>query len=1247
VPPQLIETWISIRGGGKWERRKAIVDGGSQVNLLPRSLLSTGEVIEGKPLRMEGVFGTMVQSLGQKESLIEVEDDWKIKKRQVVSWEVVAEGDTMILGLPWLEKTNPHIDWARKTWNLPLDRSRIALVSSRKELRRATQESNQVMVLMLKQVGPSEVAATHHPPEALPPPVTQVPSEYADFADLFDPEAAGELPAHHRLEHRIELEEGKLPPYIPIYSLADAEQKELRKYLEEALRRGWIRSSRSSAGAPILFVPKKGGKLRLCVDYRGLNKITKKDRTPLPLINEILDRLSSAENYTKLDLKDAYRRLRIREGDEWKTAFRTKYGHFEYLVMPFGLANAPATFQTYINHALVGLVDTICVVYLDDILIYSRKGEDHPQLVRRVLERLREWGLYVNLSKCDFGINTVSFLGFIIGPKGVQMDREKTDTITSWPEPSSVHDIMVFLGFAGFYRRFVRKYSHVVAPLTDRQRGQQPARFKLTPVERAAFCKLRILFTRAPILRHYDPTLPIRVETDASNFAIGAVLSQQYEGRWHPVAFLSRKLVKAELRYTTPDAELLAIVYAFDKWRHYLAYSQHPIHVLTDHLNHRYLATKPQLSTGQASWMQRLSPYDFHIEFRPGSSNPADGISRRPDYYHPTEKQEARDQLLPSFLQRFTNEQDDYPPSIELASSPEGIVGGLPNRSAPLVDELISSEAAAITLGRQGIRSAGALIAAVHVSPRRRKRTPEVGTSGPASAEAAGHEPLPRRPEGVVTALEELDEPLLTAIRKAQQGDAFVQNGEWQQRRSRYHKAGPVWAKGDDEILRYRGRVYIPDFHPLEMELLRSCHDDPTAGHMGISKTIKRLSQSYYWNRMTKDVTKHVLSCSICQRTKARHHLPYGKLASLPVPTEAWAEISFDFITGLPESRTWGGRRCNSVLVIVDRLTKYALYIPTRNDLTATGLADILYARVFMRFGVPEGIVSDRGSLFTSKFWATLCHHLAIKRRLSTAYHPQTDGQTERVNQSLEHYLRTYCCYEQNDWVEKLPMAEWVYNTSIHSAHGQTPAMTLRGYQPRGPSDPPSSKPPARAKKAEERAEQIRRSREHTQTLLKASNEAYAKWYNRKKTDMTFSVGQQVLVNSKHINQRRPHRKLADKYLGPFPIIDIIGGRHMAYKVNLPERFRIHPTFPVSFLEPWVGRDGEVPVEQNVAPTEGVFYDLEEILGHRGYGKKREYLIRWKNCSIEDDSWEPRSYLAKGLAKEYEDTLKRDKEVMR
>lgn len=299
----------------------------------------------------------------------------------------------------------------------------------------------------------------------------ELPREIQDFDDVIIAGNVAGRPLPEGVEHAIDLEPGERPPFRPLYNLSVKELAALREYLEQALKNGWIKRSVSEAGAPILFVPKKDSSLRLCVDYRGLNAITKKNRHPLPLISETLDRLGRATVFSALDLKDAYHRIPIKRGDEWKTAFRTRYGHFEYNVMPFGLTNAPATFQAYINRAMVGLVDVCCVVYLDDILVYSDTREQHVRDLRAVLERLRRFALYASWKKCKFFTDEVAFLGYTVSTAGVSMDRSRVATVEDWPTPTTFREVQIFLGFANFYRRFIKQYAKIVGPLTALSKG--------------------------------------------------------------------------------------------------------------------------------------------------------------------------------------------------------------------------------------------------------------------------------------------------------------------------------------------------------------------------------------------------------------------------------------------------------------------------------------------------------------------------------------------------------------------------------------------------------------------------------------------------------------------------------------------------------------------------------------------------------------------------------------------------------
>ncbi|KAI4874604.1 hypothetical protein NFI96_006457, partial [Prochilodus magdalenae] len=384
----------------------------------------------------------------------------------------------------------------------------------------------------------------------------------------------------------------QIPPKSRVYPLTQAEDKALEEYIREALAQGYIRPSTSPAAAGFFFVKKKDGGLRPCIDYRGLNSITKPFAYPLPLIPFALEQLRGATVFTKLDLRSAYNLIRVRKGDEWKTAFLTTRGHYEYQVMSFGLRNAPSVFQAFINDVLRDMLGHFVIAYIDDILIYSPDLPTHVRHVRRVLSRLLENHLYVKGKKCEFHLGSVSFLGYVISPEGVVMDDRIVDAVANWPAPRSIRELQHFLGFANFYRRFIRNFSSVAAPLTALLKGGAK-RLVWNPLAENAFNELKIRFTTAPLLTHPDPSRPFVVEKE-----IG-------------------------------DKELLAIKLTFEEWRHWLEGARHPFMVLTDHKNLEYLRNAKRLNSRQARWSLFFSRFDFRITYRPGTRNAkADALSR-------------------------------------------------------------------------------------------------------------------------------------------------------------------------------------------------------------------------------------------------------------------------------------------------------------------------------------------------------------------------------------------------------------------------------------------------------------------------------------------------------------------------------------------------------------------------------------------------------------------------------------------
>ena len=460
-------------------------------------------------------------------------------------------------------------------------------------------------------------------------PAPIVPKEFHDLRDVFSKTEADKLPPHRPYDQKIVLTEGAVPPSGPLYKMSAPELLVLQKYLKENLAKGFIRASSSPASSPVLFARKPSGGLRLCVDYRALNAIIVKNRYPLPLIQETLDRLAKAVIFSKFDIVAAFNKLRMQKGQEWMTAFKTRYGLYEYEVMPFGLCGGPGSFQHYINDILREFLDVFCTAYIDDILIYSRSVKEHKVHVRKVLEALRAAGLQLDIEKCEFFVTETTYLGLIISDKGIQMDPQKVAAIKEWLSPKNVRDIQAFVGFANFYRRFVRGFSEIASPLIKLTKKNKV--FAWDEKCEKAFQALKDAFLSDTVLMNFDPEKKIVVEVDASDWVVGGVLSQyDDEGTLRPVAFFSKKHSPAEINYETYDKELMAIVRAFEEWRAELEGAAFPIQVISDHKNLEYFMTTKQLSRRQARWSEYLSRFDFKIVYRPGKSGgKPDALTRR------------------------------------------------------------------------------------------------------------------------------------------------------------------------------------------------------------------------------------------------------------------------------------------------------------------------------------------------------------------------------------------------------------------------------------------------------------------------------------------------------------------------------------------------------------------------------------------------------------------------------------------
>ncbi|CCE34914.1 uncharacterized protein CPUR_08853 [Claviceps purpurea 20.1] len=973
-----------------------------------------------------------------------------------------------------------------------------------------------------------------------------VPEDFRHYIPIMTEEAALRLPDHQPWDHKIELIDGKQPPWGPLYAMSARELATLKPWLEKMLKTGRIRRSTAPCGAPLMFADKKdpNDPLRPVVDYRGLNKITVPVRYPIPLIQELQDHLQGALYFTKIDLKTGFNLIRMAEGHEWKTAFRCRYGLYEFLVMPFGLMNAPATFQALMNYIFRDLLDAGLLVYMDDLLIYAKTVEEHDALVKEVLSRLSQYNLAVAAHKCHWRVTKVEFLGYDISTTGISMTSDKTRCIQNWQAPTSLKGVQKFLGFSNFYRRFIRDFSKIARPLTDSVKLDRKA-WQWTQDMQTAFQSLKDCFSTAPILIHFNPSVPVVVEADASDFALGGVLSQQSsDQKLHPVAFHSRKLTPAEINYEIHDKELLAIVDCFKRWRPCLEGAQHRIEVFSDHHNLEYFTRVKVLNRRQARWAQELSSYNFIIIYRPAKKNEkADILSRLPQ--HKPDKLDDQDQPVATVLK--------------------------PTHFAPSV--LISS--------------------ARLCSLSTRRWNPAFITK----VKTAGA----------------LDEAYKSELDKEHQEKHFTI---------------------EEGLLYWKNRLWVPT--SLQAEVLASEHDTRVAGHMGIDKTTELISRNFWWPDLQNSVRRYVSTCLECQRNKTPKHLLHGLLQPMELHYKPWQSVAMDFITDLPLSNG-----CDSIWVMVDPFTKMAHFIPLKvNGKRTEDLIHIFARHYWKHHGIPLDIISDRDSRFTSHLWKDFLKLLGIKSRMSTAFHPQTDGQTERTNQTLEIYLRAFVNYEMSNWEDLLPTAEFAYNNTTSASSGLTPFYANYGYHPAA-HNPPSETPLNPGSRLY--AHWMTQVHEHAKKHLERSQKQMKHWADKRRSEAPiYKDDQLVMLNAKNIRTKRPAQKLDKKMLGPFKILKVISPT--AVQLSLPKKWRIHNTFHVSLIEPFRS-DEQQHIDPNrvlreAVPIEPENYEVRDIRDSQTLGTNVKYLVRWAGWPAKKDwTWEPYEHFmgdgAKALLKQY------------
>lgn len=946
-----------------------------------------------------------------------------------------------------------------------------------------------------------------------------------EYDDIFS-RGSGDLGRTNLVEHKIDT--GDSPPIrqrprrVPV-SLR--EQVETQK--EKMLQDGVIEESDSPWCSPVVLARKKDGSFRFCVDLRAVNAVTRPFAHPLPRVDTALDSLAGAIWYTTLDMASGYWQVGLSADDRQKTAFSTGKGLHQFKVMAMGLRNASGTFQRLMELVLSGLDSRSCLVYLDDIILFSRTETEHLDTLREVFARVRQANLKLKPEKCFIARHEVTFLGHQVSAAGVSPDPRNIEKVLNWPPPATDQEMHSFLGLCGYYARFVPGYAELTKPL--RFAAMNKGALHWTDGMRESFQKLRTAMTSPPVLALPSFRGTFVLYTDACNSSVGSVLTERVKDTERVIAYDSKTLTKQEAKWSTYDKELWAVVHAIRRFRQYTVGSQ--FEVVTDHKPLQNIPASIAVErdgTGRRGrWAVELSSYDFKVIVKPGAShNNADALSRRPQA--PAEKEEM--ELISSDP---TAEEGSANAVVRVTQGGEAL-GGLPTQGVP--DGSLPMDTADESL--MNVNVVGADAAPPTCEGRRASQAPERGDSC-----SIGGSPTREQPCKTGLSEAQQQDPGLKHLRQVCEsgGKAPLKVlGAWGKFvKGRLNQVRTM--NGVIGLKTGRGfRAFVPEC--MRSEILSMGHEHPSCGHMGQKRTTLRLRQRFTWPGMRRDVQRFCENCVVCQRRHRPSPAPCAPMVT-EIPSRPFERIAVD-ITEMPLSSK-GNRYA---LVIMDYFSKFVRIYPMTDqkvESVVEGLLDWVYD-----LGVPERIHSDRGGQFESHVFQAMCKELGINKTRTTPYRPQSDGMVERFNRTLKDMVAKYVDGEGLNWDRNVKAYSMAFNSSVHSVTGYSPFFLVHGFEPCLPLDVAYGPVPEVVPIQSYLADRLRATRDAFQRVRKATARAAVRAGGKQDIrpfDGEYKVGDKVWVRDfRIVVGGKP--KLGLPYKGPNTVVGKVG--QVVYKVQ-------------------------------------------------------------------------------------------------
>jgi hypothetical protein len=941
----------------------------------------------------------------------------------------------------------------------------------------------------------------------------------------------------------------------------------LKKELDEMLKHNIIEPSTSPWAAPVLMVKKKNGEWRPCVDFRKLNQVAKTSAYPLPKIQDIFTHLHRKRYFTALDMVKGFWQIPLDDASRDKTGFTTHFGQYRFNRLPFGLATSPSAFQHIMQLVLGDLNWAQCMVYVDDILIFSETFEEHLAAIQLTLERLHGANLKVNLKKSDFARSELLYLGHTVNAQGISVDPEKVKAVDSMREPESVLEVESALGKFNYYGRYIDNFAEIARPLFNLKKKNVP--WKFGPDERNAFIQLKKALTSAPLLIHADISLPYMLSTDASGYALGAVLSQDQGRGEQPIGYASRTLKDAECRYSGIEREALGIYWAVVYFADYLYGSEFTIY--TDHKPLTYLKEKPIKNPRIERWMSQLRDFNFTLEYRKGKDNQnADTLSRYPII--PCKSKVSR---IVQTDESIVNDYDSTRASeIPKSTVAREKIGPATRKSRKTYDTMDTGTATKLDSSQLTCGYEGEIV----IHPDYQDKEPPTVDSDTATAEEQPTDtvdPPVNEPPSINNiqlissqdAMPNEDETreLLDNMARTQENDPVLsQVREYVNSRG---QCTPKLKIARDIVLQQKTKLFIDDNAVLRIKTSKgypTCiptalydyvfyqsHQSLGAGHVGTTKTLKRAEDRFWFPGMISYLADRVRSCSYCLAHKDPPKRTKQLLGEVTPARSTWERVHMDVWTLQGTGKTprpGSTTRHTCVIAFVDAFSKYLVAVSAPNHTAAT-LVKVVLKDLIHPLGVPQTIVSDGAPEFTGKLQQQLFRIFGIARKIVTPYRPQANGNIERVFRTLRPMLAAVAHHDPERWPSRLPYVVYAYNTAYHESIQDTPfhVMFQRDANPLA-TEETLSDDPTTVKQAQKLAAEARNIVSKALYRSRRRNKAY---YDEQSRPKGYQVGEIVML-MRQGPTRAPVRKLTPRWVGPFRIMDIKGAVLYVTPVQYP-----------------------------------------------------------------------------------------------